>query len=166
MKTSALPLPEYEKPPVVEVAISLQFAPLERMRTSHAGILWGGLRREFPRIEEYPPLDPVFESFATPAPQTTLRSESFGAQAPPLRVWFMNDAKDQLIQLQRDRLVVNWRQGAGSYPRFHQIIRHFHTALSEFRRLVKTEALGEITPNQCEITYVNHMPAGLGWQQP
>ena len=26
-----------------------------------------------------------------------------------------------------------------------------------------SEKLGEVVPVQCELTYVNHMPAGLGW---
>jgi uncharacterized protein (TIGR04255 family) len=86
--------------------------------------------------------------------------------APPLpRVWFLNETQNELIQFQRDRFIVNWRQGAESepYPRYARIRERFLYAYGLLTEFLGMEKLGEIAPTQCELTYVNHMPAGEGW---
>lgn len=154
-------LPEYAQPPVVEVAISLQFKPLESLRSAHFGLFWQLLRvNGFSRIEDHGTLEPTEEEFdVPPPPRVGLRLRTFD-DAPPLpRVWFLNETEDQLVPLQRDRLVVNWRQGPEPRPylRYTKIIEWFRYALSKLEGLVASEQLGDIIPVQCEITYVNHI---------
>ena len=161
-------LPEFENPPVVEVAISLQFKPLELLRAAHFGILWERLRREgFSRTEDHGELEPAFEDFdAKLSGKVGIRFQTFD-DAPPLpRIWFLNQDQSELLQVQRDRLIVNWRQGAAShsYPRYVRIIERFKSALEIFQDFGRAENLGGVVPTQCEVTYVNHMPAGLGWE--
>src|SRR5438105_10242922 len=62
-------LPDFEQPPVVEVAMSLQFKPLESLGASHLGLLWAELRRKgLSRAEDHGELERAFEDFrATPA---------------------------------------------------------------------------------------------------
>ncbi len=33
-------------------------------------------------------------------------------------------------------------------------------------QFVREEDLGDIRPDQCEVTYVNHIPVGTGWNRP
>ena len=56
-------LPNFDNPPVVETALSVQFGPLPLLKTAHLGLLWSDYREAFPRSEERPPLDPVVEQF-------------------------------------------------------------------------------------------------------
>src|ERR1019366_2809582 len=163
------PLPEFEHPPVIEVAVSLQFEPLDTMRSVHLGSLWPALRSMgFNAVEDHGALEPEIEDFeVAPAPRVGITLRAFN-DAPPLpRVWFLNDSKAELIQIQRDRVIVNWRQGAAPepYPRYESIMRRFRVAFDLFTRFVETEKLGKIEPNQCELTYVNHIPAGQGWNK-
>jgi len=164
MKTS---LPEFDRPPVVEVAISLQFKVLEGLRAPHLGLLWSIFRKEgYTRVEEHGELEPAFEDLqATSIPTVGIRVQTFDDAPPPPRVWFLNEAHNELIQIQRDRLVINWRAGAQSepYPRYTHIIKRFHSALASFKGFTASEKLGEIFPTQCEVTYVNHILSGAGW---
>jgi uncharacterized protein (TIGR04255 family) len=160
-------LPDFERPPVVEVALSLQFRPLELLRSAHLGLLWSGFRNTgFSRVEDHGELEPVFEDFdAKPSPRIGVRMRAFD-DAPPLpRIWFLNESQNELIQFQRDRFIVNWRKGAEAepYPRYGSIRRRFQSAFTLLADFLKSEEVGEIEPNQCELTYVNHMPAGEGW---
>jgi len=160
-------LPHFERPPVVEVAISLQFNPLEKLRSPHLGLLWERFRSEgLPITEDHGELEPAFEELeAKGSPRVRVRLQTFD-DAPPLpRVWFLNEAKTELVQFQRDRLVVNWRQGARPepYPRYGSIIARFKLALDILQNFAATEKLGSITPTQGEVTYVNHILAGEGW---
>ncbi len=163
------PSPEFDEPPVVEVAISLQFKPLESLRTPHFGLLWNVFRTEgYSRIEEHGELEPAFEDFGESAvPKVGVRVQAFDDAPPPPRVWFLNEPQNELIQVQRDRLIVNWRRGAHSevYPRYLHIIQRFRSALGSFIDFAASAKLGGIVPTQCEVTYVNHMPSGMGWSK-
>ena len=71
-------LPDFAKPPLAEVALSVQFEPLEKMRTPQIGLLWNDFRQRFPDTEEHPPLDSVIERFGIPR-----------ASAPEVRMQMM-----------------------------------------------------------------------------
>ena len=163
------PLPEFDNPPVVEVALSVQFDPLPELRTPQLGLLWQTVRERFPRIEEHPPLEPSVETFGTrPAAEPGVRFEMM-RRLPVPRVWFLNREGTELIQVQPDRFVHNWRKLASAqpYPRYENHIRPtFFKELSAFCEFLKHENLGDLKPNQCEVTYVNHIVAGRGWERP
>lgn len=162
------PLPEFDEPPVVEVAISVQFKPLEKLRSSHFGLIWSLLRSKgFTRTEDHGPIDPSIEDFAAVPhlAQVGVTVQMF-SDAPPLpRVWFLNERENELVQIQRDRMTVNWRQGASPepYPRYTSIVERFREALETLSSFARTEDLGTLTPTQCEVTYVNHILPGSAW---
>jgi len=158
-------LPDFTNPPVIEVALSVQFEPLSGFRTSHFGLLWSDFRRQFPRTEEHPPRPPVIDQFGIRrAPKMDVRVE---VALPVPQCRFLNDTGTELIQIQQDRFVHNWRKvGAGDeYPRYESVKRRFEQELGVFRQFLAREDLGELVPNQCEITYVNHIISGAGWER-
>jgi uncharacterized protein (TIGR04255 family) len=85
---------------------------------------------------------------------------------PPLpRCWFLNSSGTQLIQVQPDRFVHNWRRTTINevYPRFPDILSRFIDELNEFMTFLQKESLGQLVPRQCEVTYVNHLRVEQGW---
>ena len=67
--------------------------------------------------------------------------------------------------MQQDRFVLNWRQAGGDvYPRYVMVRAKFDKALSTFREFLVNEGLGDISPDQCEVTYVNHVLPGEIWE--
>jgi uncharacterized protein (TIGR04255 family) len=167
--SAATNLPEYEAPPVAEVVISLQFKPLESLRSSHFGLLWAQLReRGFSISEDHAELMSVPEEFETPRPtaQVGVFVQTFH-DAPPLpRVWYLNEPQDELIQVQRDRISVNWRKGASSlpYPRYKHIMKRFREFYETFSTFSASERLGPVQASQCEVTYVNHIEPCEQWR--
>ncbi len=159
-------LPDFENPPVSEVALGVQFEPLERLRTPQVGLFWTEIRQRFPKIEEHAPMEPVIERFGTlrgGTPQVRLQM----LESPPApRVWFLNEAGTELIQVQPDRFIHNWRKvGAGdSYPRYEHVRDTFRSELQTFQAILSREQVGNIAPNQCEVTYVNNIVSGAGWE--
>lgn len=157
-------LPEFEKPPLIETVFSLQFEPLTALTTPHVGLLWKSFA-QFPAIEEHPPLTPVAESFQPPLPA---RMEVMIEEKPPLRrVWFLNETKTELIQLQADRFIHNWRQREGFdlYPRYERIRDHFRDEVKKLEQFLGDHNLGELRVNQCELTYLNHIERAGVWQK-
>jgi uncharacterized protein (TIGR04255 family) len=160
-------LPNFDAPPVVETVLSVQFEPLPLLQTAHLGILWNEYRSSFPKTEERPPLDPVIEQF--PEPQRVrmgLKLQAF--ENPPVpRLWFANLQGNEMIQVQNDRFIKNWRkEGDGEqYPRYEKTIRpKFDRDYRIFLAFLEMNQLGTPRVNQCEVTYVNHILAGEGWE--
>ncbi len=134
------------------------------MTTAHVGLLWQRYRDRLPEIEERAPLPPVTEGFALPSPP---RAEvSFEDKPPTPRVWFVNEEKTELLQVQQDRFIHNWRKvGEGdAYPRYERIRDRFREEVLAFEEFLKAEHLGELAVNQCEVTYVNHVERAGEWQ--
>lgn len=158
-------LPNFENPPVVEVVLSVQFEPLSGLRTAQIGLLWSRFRGGFPKVEERPPLNPVVERFGPPtAGKIEVRFETL--EIPPLaRVLFLSEAGDQLVQVQPDRFLHNWRKaaGAGPYPRYQTIREAFLRELRLFEEFLSQEDIGTLRINQCEVTYVNHILSDHAW---
>jgi uncharacterized protein (TIGR04255 family) len=155
-------LPDFRNPPLAETVLSLQFEPLAGLTTAHVGLLWDRFRKQFPMIEEHPPLPPVFEKFELPSPPQI--EVSFEEKPPVPRVWFLNEAGSELIQVQSDRFIHNWRkmEGLDPYPRYEPIRDRFRDEVGVLEKFLREEKLGALVVNQCEVTYVNHIePAGV-----
>jgi len=155
-------LPDFGKPPVAETVLSLQFEPIPGLTSAHLGVLWTKFRQELPLIEEHPQLPQVFEDFGPPSPpQVEVTIE----EKPALpRVWFVNETKTELIQVQSNRLIHNWRkmEGMQPYPHYEPIRAKFRGEVAVLEGFLQDEKLGTLAVNQCEVTYVNHIePAGV-----
>lgn len=162
------PLPEFDNPPVVETVLSVQFEVLPLVRTAHLGLLWNEYRDAFPTTEERPPLNQVIEQFPeTPVARAGLRLQALDHQPVP-RLWFTKQGGNEMIQVQNDRFIKNWRkEGEGAqYPRYEKTIRpNFDRDYHRFRAFLETNRLGTLHVNQCEVSYVNHIVAGEGWER-
>jgi uncharacterized protein (TIGR04255 family) len=159
-------LPRYAKPPVIEVAISVQFDTLALFELVHFGLLWELLRERYPRTEHQPPLNSVVELFGSPASQQA--SLSFVSGFPVGRAWYLSEDKCHLIQVQPDRFTLNWRKldTGADYPSYETLKARFTDELDLFLGFVREHTLGELEPRQCELTYINHIYAGKGWRTP
>lgn len=56
-------LPDFEAPPLTEVALSLQFQQIANFGFVDIGLLWARFRERFGRVEYHTPLAPNFETF-------------------------------------------------------------------------------------------------------
>jgi len=159
------PLPEFKEPPVVEVALSVQFEPLSRLSTHDLALYWSDvLERKFV-WKEGPVLSPTFEFFGINPPPTSVEIVFQLEVPPPHRTLFFSADDTDLVQIQRDRFVRNWRKANQKpYPRYASIRTKFREQFEAFCRFVAEHELGACVPNQCEVTYVNHIPWGLDGQ--
>jgi uncharacterized protein (TIGR04255 family) len=150
-------LPDFERPPVNEVILSMQFATLEKMKSVHMGLLWARFRAEYPDVSEQAAITAVFETFGTPAePEPLVQLEQF--LSPPMpRYWFEKRGTPELLQVQQDRILHNWRKHENEtiYPRYETLRERFRSEVDRFVAFLKEEKIGELRPNQCEVTYTN-----------
>jgi uncharacterized protein (TIGR04255 family) len=139
-------LPDYNRPPVVEVAISAIFFPPSGLNTVRFGEFWYENREHYPRCEDYPP---IIE--AVPADLADL---------PPIRRVFMISRDERyVLQLQSNAFIHNWRKihESDEYPHFDAARNLFRERLKLFQEFVKKNELGELKATRYEVTYVNHL---------
>lgn len=155
-------LPFYEQPPVTEVACSVMFNSIEEFLTPHVGLLWQRFQPDYPFCDDVAPIAPKIEVFGNKSVEAKLQLSDI----PPLpRIWFISPDGTRIIQLQRDRLIHNWRKVSSDseYPRYDSLIEAFQEQLASFDSFLKEADLGQVQPSQYELTYVNQIPQGDGW---
>lgn len=159
---TAQKLPEYENPPVSEVACGILFEPIAGLLNAYLGLLWEKYRAQYPICQEASPLMPTIEKFDG---EGTEVQTVFDEMAFLPRTWFIEAEQTGLIQVQRDRFLTNWRRAkqSDSYPRYHTVIQKFREGFSTFAEFIAAQQLGTIRPLQYELTYVDHIPQGEGW---
>lgn len=152
-------LPEWETPPLDEVAVAVQFQE-SGLRSVHVGKLQE-LFAAFglPTVEEQNGLiDQKFELFG----KSPLQFEPVVIpleRLPLPRTWFISADRHQLVQVQQDRFVFNWRkiEGSGEYPRFDVIYRKFFPLWTAFAEFLADAGLGTPKTNQYELSYFNNI---------
>ena len=148
-------LPDFERPPLDETILSIQFARLP-VKNIHVGLLWQKFGDRYPQVEEQSPLPAVFETFGV---RRIHESQELNITLgdSTVRYWFISADQRQLLQIQPDRLIHNWRQQQpeGEYPRYEVLRERFQTEVDEVAAFFLAHSLGVIQCNQCEVTYVN-----------
>ena len=157
-------LPDFKKPPINEVILSFQFASLEKLKGPYVGLFWKSLRSQYPDISEQPEVAPVFETFGAPEGARLIAFQAFSSPPTP-RFWLQKEGLPDLLQIQRDRIMHNWRwMPEKVYPRYEKVRSKFEKEVQKFEDFLKAERLGKLDINQCEVTYVNlieNIPSGL-----
>lgn len=160
-------LVSFREPPVVEVVLGIQFEPLG-LTCGHLGWYWREcLGDQWPHATEAPALPDQIETFG---PRQSM-------QFPPLRLKFVpspptgriqirNSAMDRMVQVQDTRFVYNWIKTSDKYPRYSAVRKEFDGLLADFQGFASRTGLAGMKPNQWEVTYVNHVPAGPLWRTP
>ena len=156
-------IPKFDNPPAIELAVGLQFDTLAELAVTHLGVIWSAYRDRYPQTEHHPPLPFISEIFPGKVTQPMVRFEP-GLPVP--RCWFLNEMGTRLVQIQQDWFFVNWRRldTDEPYPSYDTMKGTFREELATFQRILTDERIGELVPNLCEVTYVNHIPVGEGWE--
>jgi len=166
-KIAAHPLPDFDRPPVIETALSVEFAPLARWTGADFGLFFHEIMADYPIAEVQAPIASAVERFGQERwvkPQIEI--QVFTGE-PLVRYWFKNEPEGKLLQLQRDRFIHNWqRVGNRPYPRYPQTREMFASAWSRFLAYLQARQLDSPVVSQCEVTYVNQIARGEGWDVP
>lgn len=152
-------LPDFTDPPLDEVVIGVQFAPIPSYASVDSRDVWELFKGEFPKVEEQPLLQQQFETFGGTNLQPSFQ---FQVGAPPVgsRLWFVSAEENHLLQFQSDRFLTNWRKSPNPqpYPRFEGIAEAFEKNLISLASHLGSRLDYAIDINQAEVTYINIIP--------
>ncbi|MCK6481652.1 MAG: TIGR04255 family protein [Planctomycetaceae bacterium] len=154
------PVPVFKRPPLIEVALSVQFSPLEGLALPLQVEFGSKLRARFPKSQTLPPLGPIpIEDPTNPPPVAQEITVMMQPVAFAPRLWFLNNSGTRLVQLQSDRFAYNWRKESGdeAYPKYPGVRDAFAAELRAFYQFCKEKGVAPPEFNQCEVIYVDHI---------
>lgn len=148
--------PSFRTPPVVETALGVQFSELLGFKSVHFGQYYERIKDRFPLIQDQPRLDPIVETFPFRHRPPSFRIA--GPSGGPDRTWYLDQDEVCLVQVQPDRFGFNWRSsGESQYPRFAENGPKCLDEFREFCDFCSENNLGPVSPNLCEVVYVNQI---------
>ena len=152
----------FENPPINEVVIGTYFSPLNDFRSEHIGLLWQEMKQEFPAVQQRFPTGPISES-------TFTHSESVDEEVFPMpRYWFIGRDDVNVLQVQKNAFMLNWRRREEGYTHFWEGIKpifdKYYDAFSNF--VYRELNFAELNVEFFELTYVNIIPKTEEWEGP
>ena len=157
--------PTFANPPIVELALGVQFSPLTQFTSGHFGLLWKAMGDNWVIASDGPPIEDLFETFDGPRWPKGLELR-LGTPPYPGRMILGHKDDTRIIQVQATRFHLNWRKRAGFYPSYKKLIAEFEVAFVRFQSFIEGAGLGRVLPNQWELTYVDSFPKGEAWATP
>ncbi|CAN5812698.1 hypothetical protein BH23PLA1_BH23PLA1_24910 [soil metagenome] len=160
-------LPKFSNPPLVETVLGVQFASIPGFTSGHCGWYWKKyLDSSWVKTSELPALPDQFEKFGHQDWRPPSIKLTASLAPHPSRLQIINSDDDQVIQIQKNRFIYNWRKRDSVYPSFDKLFPDFLSKFSGFRDFLEAAGLGTPSPNQWEVSYVNHIPKGSLWETP
>lgn len=141
----------FVRPPVAEVSLGVVFSPRPDLLIAHIGDFWNLIRDRYPRSEH---AQLILAEGEAPV------QDRFGNWLP--RVWFLGEDNCMLVQIQQDRLYVNWRATEKDvpYPRFPAVKAEFDRVWGLFVGRVAELTGAPPVPVRVELSYTNFILAG------
>lgn len=152
----------FDRPPVNEVVIGVQFKSPVLDDVTVLAEFWPRVREDFPDHAKQPPIPPASEDFGGSVPAPSFEVQ-FGGEGPPPRYWLLSESGTELIQLQQDRFLVNWRRllPTDEYPRYRHLRDRFQREYGLLRDVLGEARWQIVEVDLCEISYINHIPGEL-----
>jgi len=149
---------DLRKPPVVETSLGCFFEEIAGWNILHFGALWARFREKYPHAEFPPPIIQLPESAAP------IRLQP-GNTFLPIRALFTDERKTQLVQLQTNLFLHNWRKRDESptYEHYDHILPLFKADWADFTSFLNDQKLERPRFARCEMTYFNHVVRGEHW---
>lgn len=153
-------LPSFKNPPLNEVVLDVQFAPLPNYTAVDAGAVWALFKEDYPKVQEKQILPPIFTFVGDGEPMGLSHAQQFAFGGFPVgvRLWFVSEDGSHLIQFQRDRFILNWRKrGENAYPRFERVQKEFCDNFRKLNDYAQKKWKHELAINHANIKYLNYI---------
>lgn len=144
-------------PPLNEVALGQVFLPRADLLIPHLGSFWDRVKSDYPKCAHAPPVG-----------SAAGRDFEVLNELPLPRVWFLSLDGSCLVQLQRDRLISNWRSvpNGSPYSGFEQLKAEHQRIWAALQDHVLDLTETALTATGYALTYVNIINRGDGWTTP
>lgn len=147
--------PKYTDPPLVEVLCGVAFDPLPALQEPQVALFWHEQAERYPSLAIRPPLR---ELRLPGQPNTVVLAQN----RPPMgRFWLSKSGSPWLLQIQSNRVIVNWRKKVGqsehAYGGFPKVYRRFTEDFGRFSDFLQRNGMTNSIRGY-EVQYFGHIP--------
>ncbi len=149
---------KFQDPPINELIITTYFnPPISNLRNEHIGIFWSRISNDFPESSQQIPIVGAEQIM-------DVKNEI----SPMPRYWFISKDKINLLQVQKNAFMLNWRRHEAGYPRFNVSLKPaFDKYFSMFSEFIRNHTdTSELTIDLCQLTYINVIKRCEFWSGP
>lgn len=151
-------LPDFERPPVVEIVAAVQFSPIPQFGMKEA-ISVARAFQDWGIVDAPPALPPIVEP---PPGESTFARFDFALGTPPLRLILESTDGRWLLQIQQDRIAVHERD-TGSRPSFANVAPRLEELAPVAGEALDQQILAPAHPAEIvELTYRNSLTIDEG----
>lgn len=152
----------FDRPPVGEVALAIHFEETDGRTTAGLGAFWFDcLRDVYVQSRDMPLATNQLEVFGEGARQQLASPFAEFTLSPVSgsRIWCLTGDERMIVQLQRDRIVLNWRKlGDGDeYPEYSRLRKEFLRIAGLLESRGEEFGLWPLAATQTEVTYINQI---------
>lgn len=150
--------PALDRPPIVEVVCGVVFEPIAELDPLVLGVYWDERKEAFPQRA----IQPAIMDDAT-------LSFGLSVAAFPMRAALSSHDQQFVLQLQQDRMYLNWRATGAQYPRFSDrdgrqgLLAKMLLELDRFSAFVKARYGAGIVPVKAELSKIDMLLRGQHW---
>lgn len=149
-------LPKFNKPPLTETVLGVEFDSLSEFKVPHFGLFLDEIKDKYKSFTELPPIPSQIEIFE--GDSIPIASLQIGYR-PEIRCLFLDSKQEWRLQLQDNRFLSNWARSASEYPSYSATQRRFESNWHKFLSFLAKNNISKPKVKQCEVTYVNHIEA-------
>jgi len=144
----------FDNPPLNEVVCGLHFSGIN-WAVIDFGLFYSQDKSKFLNITSQPPL---------PDPNTPIGKITIVEEFEIPRVWYeYKKDPSYLIQVQKDRFILNWRKRADNeYPHFPNLYERFSKEWKGYKKYCSENDRGTPSVKSFELSYINHLGKGEG----
>ncbi|MGA9884362.1 MAG: TIGR04255 family protein [Candidatus Acidiferrales bacterium] len=147
---------DFERPPVVETSIGFYFTPIQGWTILEYGLLREKFKPKYPTSEFNHPVGQLQVQFGVGSNFSNI----------PVRVCFVDSANENLVQVQNNFVLHNWRRSDPSslYQHYVRSREALQSDWQVFGGFLEEQSLklGQVV--RCEASYFNHLVQGEDWQ--
>lgn len=157
-------LPRFQKPPVREALLGIQFKPLGGLGPFEVAELLKTVSRVGGDAWHQIDARPAIGQLSLDGQAWTDVTPSF----PPLRATIRNGDRSRLLQLENGWLTLSWtrREPRAHYPGYEALQSELRSYLSALEAAISDKGEAPLAINFWEFTYVNSIPAKGAWMGP
>jgi hypothetical protein len=159
--------PIFERPPVIETRVCVQFKPLTGVRAIHFGLFW----QECLGADKWVVVDD-----ASLLPHEVERFDSTKLNPPvedlgevdslALRSIFRSRDERSTIHFQPDKIVLSSDRQGQPRPSYADLRGQFDPLFERLTEFARRSGFGDVRPDLWEVAYTNVIPKGELWQTP
>ncbi len=146
-------LPKFEKPPVIETVLGVEFETLTTFQVPHFGLFLSDIKDVYTSFQQLPPIISQVERFE--GDSVEIASFQFGFR-PEIRCLFLDKKQEWKLQVQNNKFLSNWTKSASDYPSYDETLRRFKTYWNKFISFLERNKFEKPKVKQCEVLYLNH----------